>query len=264
MSSVFFNSFSYCNSLKTRGPKARNSDCSEAFSVPKQPQPELSAGLPRRLTGGITILPPESASKEMQKNYELAKSLIEYVGKTVLHSYNYLDRSESIRSEYTDPALLKYHISAIKETFSFIRDRGDQVAKKVAPLESIRLRAKIVEKYNVGNCSEMACVALAHAMDIKATQRVELCMIQHGDHIFLVIGRNAGNYPPGDYKKWGPDAYVCGPWEESCYPASDIESYLNDYCDTIYASGEFHTMVKPFNPTKQKLRPLVGYPGIIA
>ena len=209
------------------------------------------------------IPPPQFASVEMHKNYELAKSLIEYVGKTVLFSYNYPNRSSSIISKYTNPDILNYYIEAIEEVFSTIRHLESLLPKGGSLLESIRRRAKIVEKYNVGNCSEMAYVALSHAMDIQATQRVEFCSIQNGDHAFLVIGRKAGNYPSQNYKNWGPDAYICGPWEESCYPASKIESHLHDYDDTVWDSGDsgYSTFVKLFDPSKQTLKPLVEYPG---
>lgn len=208
------------------------------------------------------FVPPLSDSSKLRENFALGKEIINHVNETVLFSSNYFEKSSVTKAKDVDD--LPAHKLAINDMITKIRDKiffqksGIEIVQNILVGETMLpqtflLRASFAEKYNVGNCGEMACVGLKYAIDHSKNRRVEIFQIDNGDHWFLVIGRKNGT-DPADYEHWGEDAIVCDPWSSSCYSASQIENFLIDFVGTMIILGKEETLVRHFDPSEQSLK----------
>lgn len=68
------------------------------------------------------------------------------------------------------------------------------------------LKAKLYEKYKVGNCEEHVIVALAY-LKKHGVDDVEYCAMKDGDHQFLLLNGNI----------------ICDPWADKVYHVKDFE-----------------------------------------
>lgn len=211
-----------------------------------------------RLTGRKIIMlhPAPSSSEELRENFTLAMEILDHVQRTILFSPNYPDRSDVIRNHYDDQNFLKTHIIALHTLLEEMRSmKADLNSSK---LETYIQLASIAEKFNIGNCDEMAYVGLKYTIDASVIQRVEIFEIENGHHRFLVIGRNEGT-DPADHTTWGPSAVICDPWASSCYPASLLKENLKDLSQNdLHTSGRLSTVVRSFDPSLQSLKSVVG------
>jgi len=82
-----------------------------------------------------------------------------------------------------------------------------------------------IYKFSLGNCLEIAKVALYSCL--KQGCFAEIFHLTNGDHAFVVVGRKRDS-DPSDSKTWGPDAIVCDPWDDRCYPASQLHDYFEN------------------------------------
>ena len=80
----------------------------------------------------------------------------------------------------------------------------------------------------LGNCMELAQMALDYVVHHTEDVEAEIYGIWGGDHYFLVIGRDAGSHPY-EPDTWGSDAYICDPWSNNVYPASEYLTKLKNF-----------------------------------
>lgn len=108
-----------------------------------------------------------------------------------------------------------------------------------------------------GNCGEMARVA-AYAI-FKAFPHVnaEYYQVKNGDHCIVVVGRdpNSNPYLPST---WGEDCFICDPWSNRVYRASEYKKYFkNAFCQTeehakraVHSPENLDETVYSFGPVK--------------
>lgn len=120
------------------------------------------------------------------------------------------------------------------------------------------------KKYSLGNCKELAMLALDY-IATKTNLDAEVYNIdnvegQYGaDHGFLVIGR-AKDSDPNQPETWGNNAYICDPWSNQVYPASEYRTQLKNFFSipTNY-STDYTNMVQDFDPNLHRLVPAENY-----
>lgn len=66
------------------------------------------------------------------------------------------------------------------------------------------------KKTSLGNCQELAFLALDYFVENAPDINVELVNIKNGDHVFLVVGRTHGVLK--NKSTWNAGAYICDPW----------------------------------------------------
>lgn len=195
------------------------------------------------LTGDLCEIPLLNCSPELKENLRIAKKIISQVRTLIPFSENYFQRSKIFRSNF-DEAFLKRKSELIQTSFDSMVD----IFEEITGID-FETTSEVAQKYKIGNCTELSIVGQECGQKMAST---EIYDIQNGNHVFLVIGRDAKSLP-WDYKNWGLNAVVCDSWSGACFPASKIEEYLMDYDDNIELDGINHTKVKLFDPTKQFL-----------
>lgn len=112
------------------------------------------------------------------------------------------------------------------------------------------------KKFSIGNCYELALMALDYMINDHPEVNAEVFRIEGGDHAFLVIGRQV-NSDPSDPETWGDVAYICDPWSDKVYPAADYKSKLkNYYSEMVPESRSPINLIEDFNTEKHKLMPI--------
>lgn len=105
----------------------------------------------------------------------------------------------------------------------------------------------------VGNCLEYAKLALEYAREMNHEVRVEVVYIKNGDHVFVVIDRQAGS-DMNDYTSWGAQAVICDAWAGAVYPASAIPDHLADFRHLYFKDkNKWYSTVTGFNPNYHRL-----------
>lgn len=107
---------------------------------------------------------------------------------------------------------------------------------------------RISTKYSLGNCYEMALMALDYVLNHCPDVHAHVYSIDGGDHIFLVINRKEPcmSY---DVSTWGDDAVICDPWSNNVYPAKDYLQRLKNY---VYVNNK--NCVEDFDPKRHDLK----------
>lgn len=114
----------------------------------------------------------------------------------------------AIRDHIDEPYTTKIDTNAIIE-------RLDQVKTKTS-------------HYSLGNCQELAELALVYIGDTYLGIEAELYTIANGDHVFIVINRDPKSDPEIP-ATWGKNAYICDPWANIAYPAREFRDKLRDF-----------------------------------
>lgn len=190
-----------------------------------------------------------------QENLELAQSLLEFVIEKVPISPNYLERTpidykkEKLTMEDFHNLVNIYYEAANQEH-----------AYEVFTNKEIRAIAKTALTIQIGTCLEMSAVGYDQAVETGFSDRVEIFFIdgEKGNHVFLVIGRDQSSKAE-DYKNWGPNTFICDPWKNTCYNASELEANLMSYDSESLIDGRIRTNFTPFDPASQKLSLLSDY-----
>lgn len=117
----------------------------------------------------------------------------------------------------------------------------------------------VTNKLSIGNCGELAYQALDYFL-AKTDFRAEVYHIVNGDHVFLVVNRDP-NSDPTKPETWGSEAFICDPWANKVFSASEYQSELKNY----YGNGGFSAPkyepyaelcnIEAFNPEKHSLAP---------
>jgi hypothetical protein len=84
------------------------------------------------------------------------------------------------------------------------------------------------KKYSLGNCHELAFMALHYLVSKYPDYRSEVVSLGQGNHVFVVIGRDE-NSEIGNINTWGKDAIICDPWANKIFPASEYLTELKGY-----------------------------------
>lgn len=151
------------------------------------------------------------STTKLEMNLEVAFEAIKYV-KSVLSygAYNQV----SLASNQTS---LMHRIFKMRQETKF----AIQNATLKTESEISFLIANFAKKYEIGNCGEQASLAYTYLRKKYRLVKLDRLTLINGDHAFLVIGR-IPNRPIHIPNEWGNSAVVCDPWENLCYPASEI------------------------------------------
>jgi len=90
-----------------------------------------------------------------------------------------------------------------------------------------------VEKAGIGNCGEVAAVALAYLKAKGVTETLDYVNVLDGQsmnavvpHVIAVIGRGGdAQQDIGLPSTWSADAVICDPWDRVVYPAKDYDFF---------------------------------------
>jgi hypothetical protein len=114
------------------------------------------------------------------------------------------------------------------------------------------------KKYSLGNCEELALMALHYMVTTQSNINAEMYAIIGGDHAFLVVGRKQGS-DPSNPTTWGKAAMICDPWSNTVYPASEYLTKLKGFRAVMTSHGDYKNTVMNFNPHFHKLMPAYYY-----
>ncbi len=114
---------------------------------------------------------------------------------------------------------------------------------------------KTCKKLSIGNCHELALMALDYVVRF-APQHVnaEVYRIDKGDHVFLVIGRAAESHP-NKPETWGNGAFICDPWSNKVYPASNYLTQTKNFYRT-WNDQDYVNNIQDFDVGKHRLKPI--------
>ena len=93
-------------------------------------------------------------------------------------------------------------------------------------------KIEILKKYSIGNCGEMAQMALYYVVTYYPSLYAEHHSIHNGDHVVLIIGKKK----PSSLRLevWDEEAYICDPWSNKVYRVIEWKQHLKNYtCDFI-------------------------------
>lgn len=79
--------------------------------------------------------------------------------------------------------------------------------KRNPRLQRLNLKARLYEKFKVGNCEEQVTVALAYLKKL-GVDDVDYCAMKDGDHQFLLLNGNI----------------ICDPWADAVYHVREFEA----------------------------------------
>lgn len=117
---------------------------------------------------------------------------------------------------------------------------------------------ELCKKYSLGNCYELALMALDYVVHNASEVDAEVYQIKGGDHVFLVIGRPEKSHI-NKPETWGNEAYICDPWSNDVYPASQYLSKIKNYYRVGDDAQIYNNYTEDFNPSKHVLSPLGRY-----
>jgi hypothetical protein len=226
-----------------------------------------SIGAPLKFLNGKLIHHsiPDDATEKLRENLKTAKKIIRFVRDAVPFSSNYLQRARIFSSSLYDGSAAILTIQKISRTLKILR-------KKTSRRNTLEQIVSRIAFFKVGNCSELCKTGLllSHAKnqqpqnctemfdggfdEVQKQAPVEIFHIAkpRGDHTFLVVDRDQ-RFPPSHYWLWGPDAVVCDVWSGAHYPAFEVRHHLWDYVSVVHINQMPHTVVRHFNPDKQRL-----------
>ncbi|CAM2939070.1 Uncharacterised protein [Legionella steigerwaltii] len=117
------------------------------------------------------------------------------------------------------------------------------------------------KKYSIGNCNELAELALDYIAHYAPHINAEVFQLLGGNHVVLVVGIQKGSdYDPKKPETWGKDAYICDPWSDDVYPASEYRSRTKNYYQEYDKILDVYTNhVEDFNPSKHTFSPIRNY-----
>ncbi|MBL7478395.1 hypothetical protein [Legionella bononiensis] len=114
----------------------------------------------------------------------------------------------------------------------------------------------LCKKYSLGNCYELALMALDYVVHFAPQVDAEVYYIIGGDHAFLVIGKEKNSHP-NKPETWGNNAYICDPWANDVYPASQYRARTKNFYRTLDSqSGTYINQTQNFNPLRHSLSPM--------
>lgn len=149
----------------------------------------------------------------------------------------------------------------VKSMRQEIRYLASQSLLGVPQLLNYYYNIQLTLQSHLGNCHELAVMALKYILDNEPKIDAELFRIKGGDHVFLVVGRN-NNSNTRDPLSWGENAYICDPWSDKVYPAKEYKSQLSNYEGVTRTTKDgcyLQNSVFPFNESRHSLEPISHY-----
>ncbi|KTD39483.1 hypothetical protein Lmor_0134 [Legionella moravica] len=114
----------------------------------------------------------------------------------------------------------------------------------------------LCKKFSLGNCYELAIMALDYVVHFLPEIEAEVYCIVGGDHALLVLGKEKNSHP-NKPETWGTNAYICDPWANEIYPASQYKARLKNFYRTKDSqSGTYINHVQNFDPLRHSLSPM--------
>lgn len=148
--------------------------------------------------------------------------------------------------------------NAVNDLRSFRRETDCTSIHTDEMLDYFDRTVRAVKKYSLGNCSEFAFLALEYVVEHEPNVNAEIFQIENGDHEFLVLGRDP-NSNPANPLTWGENAYICDPWSNRVFKASDYLK-LDENGKTLLTNyrykaqdGSYVNTTESFNPQLHKL-----------
>lgn len=164
---------------------------------------------------------------------------------------------------YTQLAANSYDAYQRRALYKAVKDL--RISTQEYPLYSVEIDKEIqffneninkCKKFSLGNCHEMALMALDYVIRYASPSlNAEVYRIKGGDHVFLVVGRKKGSNPKKPLT-WGKDAWICDPWSNKVYPASEYLSQTKNYYFSQKSAGDFSNHLEDFNQRKHELTPI--------
>lgn len=111
------------------------------------------------------------------------------------------------------------------------------------------------KKFSIGNCYELALMALDYMIRNHPHVNAEVYSISGGDHVFLVIGRKSDS-DPAKPETWGDEAYICDPWSNNVYPAKEYLKQTKNFYWTQDSMGKQINHIEDFDPLRHKMEPI--------
>lgn len=113
------------------------------------------------------------------------------------------------------------------------------------------------KKFSIGNCHELALMALHYMIEEQPDINAEVYHIEGGDHAFLVVGRKIDSDPHRP-DTWGDEAYICDPWSNNVYPANEYLTKTKNFFQVPTADGAYTNHIEDFDPLRHKLSPVLN------
>jgi hypothetical protein len=153
--------------------------------------------------------------------------------------------------------------AALNQAVFDLRDKAEEYGDYELEFKNILHKfyktIELCKKFSLGNCGELTLMALDYVVNYAPeTINAESYYIVGGDHVFLVVGRD----PDSDPKKpetWGEHAYICDPWSNAVYHASEYQTKTKNYYRIVHPTGDYTNYIQDFNPDKHSLEPHCGY-----
>lgn len=144
---------------------------------------------------------------------------------------------------------------SVKDLREFCSERPDYSLDINKAYQDFRFTIETCKKLSLGNCHEMALMALDYVLRYAPSSiNAEVYHIEGGDHVFLVIGRKA-NSNPRKPETWGEDAFICDPWSDKVYPASEYLTQTKNYYISRH-DGDYSNHIENFDSRKHQLSPV--------
>jgi len=70
------------------------------------------------------------------------------------------------------------------------------------------------KQWGCGNCGVQSAMAFVHLRDVCKLFPLDWLQLKHGDHGFVVIGRDHGTNPSTPHH-WNNEAVLCDPWNDT-------------------------------------------------
>lgn len=137
---------------------------------------------------------------------EIAIAAKEYARKHVQKGYTQLENN----------ALSELSRMALRSGVRDLREKIKQVINSSADEDKYEVKIEIIKKYSLGNCMEMAEMALHYVLTHHPGIFVQVCMISNGDHWVLTLGENEADF-------------ICDPWSNEVYHFSERSNKLQNY-----------------------------------
>jgi hypothetical protein len=149
----------------------------------------------------------------------------------------------------------------IKRMRQQIKNLASQSLLGLPQLLNYYYNIQLTLQSHLGNCHELAVMALKYILDNEPKIDAEIFRIKGGDHVFLVVGRDK-NSNLSDPLSWGENAYFCDPWADKVYPAKAYKSQLSNYEGVTRTTQDgcyLQNAVFPLNESLHSLEPISYY-----
>ena len=169
--------------------------------------------------------------------------------------------STIVKESDTHPQTNQYSDEQQRFLSDDINAMREEIASECAGknrFEALRIHARIVQTYAIGNCTEIALLSLYELLKIDININAEVYSINNGDHVVTILGK----HPHSDkerFKTWGASSVVCDAHLRRVYPAKYIPEMLKDF-RAFTVNGVEKIVCLNFNPRHHVLGPEFKFP----